>query len=144
MDYLKIQKELLDTLYKSEFSKVYIYKGETDVIFTMDNIAVFIVPKEHFYIDLNNLKCIRIKNFFNVFGLEKQAVEARRTVHLRETEVTTLVKVANENTEVWLNDKILKKFGKNIDFKITDNKSPVYIYTKNKLIGCMLPTSVSE
>lgn len=142
MDYLKIQKKILEKIHKNPYCNIYVQEQGDNICIVADLSIVYIIPKKVFYIDLKH--CIKKKEIEKILCLEEQTKEAERTNYLRETDTCLLVKIANETTEVWVNREFLKDFGKNVEFKIIDNKNPVFVYVDKKLAGCVLPVKLSE
>jgi len=141
MNCIKIQTELLKMLDKAEernHALVGVLNDE-EIAVTLDGYALYRIPQNRFYIDLNKIPGFKLKvNSFFEFDTE----DATKTNELKKVKKVTLVKLKSANAHTWVDEKLLKYFDKECTFAISKNKpliSPVKIFEDEVCVGIVLP-----
>ncbi len=141
MNCIKIQTELLKMLDKAEernHALVGVLNDE-EIAVTLDGYALYRIPQNRFYIDLNKIPGFKLKvNSFFEFDTE----DATKTNELKKVKKVTLVKLKSANAYTWVDEKLLKYFDKECTFAISKNKpliSPVKIFEDEVCVGIVLP-----
>ena len=151
MNYLKVQRDILNAVCKGNAHKVlrFVAKsldGNEIYLICGDNGSHFyILEKENFFLDYEKLvdevgevQSNTIQNILK--GIDK-AEEGYRTDQL--ICITSIkgngVILKSEKYEVLVNEQLLKNFDKNCTFYLSGELSPVYIYEGCVLAGVVLP-----
>ena len=141
MNYIKMQTELLKMLDRED-KRNQVLAGvlnEEEIAVTLDGYALYRIPQDKFYIDLNKIPGNQLKAY-SFFDFETE--DATKTNELRRVKKVTLVKLKSANAYTWVDEKLLKYFDKECTFAISKNKpliSPVKIFEDEVCVGIVLP-----
>ena len=146
---MKITKIMTDLLKAVEKKKTinYLYGMDDEYIYLfVGGHKIFKIHKELFLIDLS--KALPDKSplenpskFFKDYNFD----EAWKTDELKILDnKITAIKLVSENSHVWINEKFLKDYDSNCTFKISNIKSPVFVYENEIIVGLILPIFVKE
>jgi hypothetical protein len=114
------------------------------IMVVVDGVLVYLIKADDFVIDLlkwGNARPLNFKNVIKEAGNAKNAVmtDERRDIPGKKE---TIVKIANDSEWAWVDEKRLKMFDRDAWFKITNRKSPVFVYEHEELAGIVLPVVV--
>ena len=147
MKFIKIQQDLLKQIGKEKGSLI-IGKyciSDGNVIFTLDGHWAVIIPKEQFYLDFEkafgNNGTADLARFIVEKEELKEAIPTNVSVSIGEMECRKLMV---DGIDVYVDKKFLNYFNSDSKFYGKDNKSPVFIYEKEVLVGFILSAHVSE
>lgn len=151
MNYLKIQSDILKALCKGNVRKIlrFVAKSEDkNKIYLICGDAgshCYILEKDFIFLDYERLVDkvgeIQSNTLQNILKGVNKAEPGYKTDQLiyMETIKGNGVFLKSENYEVVVNEKLLKNFDKNCEFRLSGDLSPVYIYEDCVLVGVVLP-----
>lgn len=146
MNYLKIQADILKMLDKEDKRNrvlVGILKSG-DVAVTLDGYALYKIPQDKFYLDINKIPGNQLKADLH-FKFDTE--EALKTNELKKVKKLTIVKIESAEGHTWVDEKLLKCFDKKCTFEISKNKplrKPVKVFEGGVCVGIVLPVIVEE
>ena len=156
MNYLKIQTDILKALCKDNVNKVLrcvAKSGDGNEIYLIcgDMASHFyILEKDFLFLDYERLvdKAGELQNntLQNILKGADKAEPGYRTDQLiyMGSIKGNGVFLKSENYEVAVNETLLKNFDKNCTFRLSGDKSPVYIYEDCVLAGVILPLVIKN
>lgn len=134
MNSIKIQQEAIKAI-----RPAYIEIDNTRIALVTDGSFAVVIFKEDCLLDLAKLK----KMERNVFYTEPTAIPLNPTMEIRDTGKGTVRKFISENNDImWLSEKNIKRFGKNLTYKMKTDIA--FVYGDNVLLGCILPVRIRE
>lgn len=142
----KIMTNVLKISADEKKSKVFIYgidKGY--VYFSPDGLRMYKIAEKDFLIDLG--KAFPHKTPINdpkKMMNDSDAEPAVKTNEVKLYEKFTVIKIKSEKSQAWVNVDYLKDFDTDCTFKIMDEKSPVFVYEYEELVGLILPVKIEE
>ena len=151
MNYLKIQTDILKALCKDNVNKVLqrVAKSEdgNEIYFVLSS-HLYILQKDFLFLDYERLvyKTGELQNNLlqNILKGADKAEPGYRTNRLICMGSIKGNFLKSENYEVVVNEKLLKNFDKNCTFRLSGDKSPVYIYEGCVLAGVILPLVINK
>ena len=154
MNYLKIQTDILKALCKDNVNKVLrcvAKSGDGNEIYLIcgDMASHFyILEKDFLFLDYERLVYetgeLQNNTLQNILKGADKAEPGYRTNQLIYVEPIKGVFLKSENYEVAVNETLLKNFDKNCTFRLSGDKSPVYIYEGCVLAGVVLPLALNK
>ena len=151
MNYLKIQTDILKALCKDNVNKVLqrVAKSEDgNEIYFISGSHLYILQKDFLFLDYERLvyKTGELQNntLQNILKSADKAEPGYRTNQLICMGSIKGNFLKSENYEVIVNETILKNFDKNCTFRLSGDKSPVYIYEGCVLAGVILPLVINK
>ena len=151
MNYLKIQTDILKALCKDNVNKVLqcVAKSEDgNEIYFISGSHLYALQKDFLFLDYERLvyKTRELQNntLQNILKGADKAEPGYRTNQLIYVEPIKGVFLKSENYEVAVNETLLKNFDKNCTFRLSGDKSPVYIYEGCVLAGVILPIVINK
>lgn len=114
-----------------------------------NHYVIYLIPENMFIFDKNKLannggeSHLEVEKLIPKGDLE-DAVLTGVTVKDIKKPSRSLSKLKSENYTVWVDTKFLKPFGKDITFKVKNEKTAVLIYKNNILIGLVCPVNYKE
>lgn len=152
MNYLKIQTDILKALCKDNVNKVLqrVAKSEdgNEIYFVLSS-HLYILQKDFLFLDYERLvyKTGELQNntLQNILkGADKAEPGYRTNRLICMGSIGNGVSLKSENYEVVVNEKLLKNFDKNCTFRLSGDRSPVYIYEGCVLAGVILPLVINK
>ena len=113
--------------------------GENTIGVTLDGFVMYFMPEKDFIFDRDKLNhaWIDTTRFISTNGYE----DAVRSNELLTFDKKTLAVFKNDNTEVFVDLKLLKPFDSRMStYKIKDPSSGVLVYENGILVGLVMPT----
>ena len=153
MNYLKIQTDILKALCKDNVNKVLQCVAKSDdrnEIYFISGSHLYTLQKDFLFLDYERLvyKTRELQNntLQNILKGVDKAEPGYRTNQLiyMESIKGNGVSLKSENYEVVVNETILKNFDKNCTFRLSGDKSPIYIYEDCVLAGVVLPLVINK
>ena len=151
MNYLKIQTDILKALCKDNVNKVLQCVAKSDdgnEIYFISGSHLYTLQKDFLFLDYERLvyKTRELQNntLQNILKGADKAEPGYRTNQLIYVEPIKGVFLKSENYEVAVNETLLKNFDKNCTFRLSGDKSPVYIYEDCVLAGVILPLVIKN
>ena len=151
MNYLKIQTDILKALCKDNVNKVLqcVAKSEDgNEIYFISGSHLYILQKDFLFLDYERLvyKTGELQNntLQNILKGADKAEPGYRTNRLICMGSIKGNFLKSENYEVIVNETILKNFDKNCTFRLSGDKSLVYIYEGCVLAGVILPLVINK
>ena len=151
MNYLKIQTDILKALCKDNVYKVLqrVAKSEDgNEIYFISGSHLYILQKDFLFLDYERLVYetgeLQNNTLQNILKGADKAEPGYRTNQLIYVEPIKGVFLKSENYEVAVNETLLKNFDKNCTFRLSGDKSPVYIYEGCVLAGVVLPLALNK
>lgn len=151
MNYLKIQTDILKALCKDNVNKVLqcVAKSEDgNEIYFISGSHLYILQKDFLFLDYERLvyKTGELQNntLQNILKGADKAEPGYRTNRLICMGSIKGNFLKSENYEVIVNETILKNFDKNCTFRLSGDKSHVYIYEGCVLAGVILPLVINK
>lgn len=147
MKFIKIQQDLLKQIGKEKGSLVMgkYCISDGNVIFTLEGHWAVIIPKEQFYLAFEkafgNNGTANLVRFIVEKEELKEAIPTNVSVSIGEMECRKLMV---DGIDVYVDKKFLTYFNTDSKFYGKDNKSPIFIYEKEVLVGFILPACVNE
>lgn len=138
MDYNYINSLISKAFYKEQKIMLGAY-DENTVGVTADGFAMYLIPEKAFIFDKDKLNRERvdINSFINNYGYES----AVRSNELIASDKKTLAVFKNDNTEVFVDLKLLKAFdNRTSTYKIKSPTAGVLVYENDILVGLVMPT----
>lgn len=144
MDLNTINTTISKTFYKNDMILLGSY-DENTVGVTLDGFVMWFIPEPKFLFDkgklLQNRDEIDINRYVKTNGY-KEAVRSNILVAFNKK---TLTSFKNDDTEVYVDTKLLKVFDPKLStFKIKNNVSGVLVYEGDTLVGIVMPTRYNE
>lgn len=138
MDVAKIQIEVLKALVNG--NKVYYLKSDGNVLLSANSSQLFVIPEKDCYLTFGNREPVNgMKRIID--GL-KNAVDANFNGKRVDIKEYTALILETDKYSVYVNEKLLKFFGKpkELHFRVTGELRPIGIYDKNSvLLGVITP-----
>ena len=151
MNYLKIQTDILKALCKDNVNKVLqrVAKSEDgNEIYFISGGHLYILQKDFLFLDYERLvyKTGELQNntLQNILKGADKAEPGYRTNRLICMGSIKGNFLKSENYEVVVNETLLKNFDKNCTFRLSGDKSPVYIYEGCVLAGVISPLVINK
>ena len=144
MNYIKIQTELLKMLDRED-KRNQVLAGvlnEEEIAVILDGYALYRIPQDKFYIDLNKIPGNQLKAY-SFFDFETE--DATKTNEFRKVKKVTLVKIKSANAYAWVDEKLLRLFDKECSFAISKKKpliNPIKVFEDGACVGIVLPYKV--
>lgn len=113
--------------------------GENTVGVTFDSLVMYLIPEKAFIFDKAKLyrSTVDMARYVNTNGY----ADAVRSNELITFDKKTLAVFKNDNTEVFVDLKLLKPFdSKTSTYKIKNPSSGVLVYKNDILVGLVMPT----
>lgn len=141
MKVINILTNLLKQICKDNVHNIIYGMDKDHVYITQDRCVAFKIPADKFLIDLSKAlpKKIPIADFDKKFFYDRDSEDAVKTNEIRNISGGHVVKIANNKTFAWVNEKYLKDFDKDCMFKIVAPKSPVFVYEEDEIVGLIMP-----
>ncbi len=143
----KIIKETVNLLLKDNY-KICYSELENNVALIHNNIAIFLVPKNKFFLDLEKTECkrlepIAIKRMFEITANHKEAKLTNQSLDIGKG---TAKLIMNDDTKCYVNNQYLKYFDKKdeVKFYITKSNQPVLCVVDDLPVAVILPINVRE
>lgn len=149
---IKIQTEIMKHIKKYNEGKVPINARYTEIenddkkilIVTLDGFSAYYFNSDEFYIDKSKMT--------EVAGLKKFYDELKNQEPIEPTGVTKrltkgkAVEFENKNFKVYVDEKLIKEFGKVEDlwFVGKGEVEPVYVYEGENLVGLIMPMRIPK
>lgn len=141
---IKIQTELMKIIEKGDLSRVRWQEADDKIYLTLDGVSIHIIPGRAFYINLEYLD-----------GLNKELRKIIKLDGYRIANSSNNYKLANnrllrilERDDVicYVDDRIIKSYGKDIYFKIKNRLEQVYVYDTHtdEMIGVVCPVRCND
>lgn len=147
MKFIKMQQDLLKQIDKEKGSLV-IGKyciSDNNVIFTVEGHWAVVIPKEQFYLDLEKTFGTNgIADLASIIVDKEELKEATPTNISVSIGEMNCLKLMVDGIDVYVDKKFLNYFNADSKYYGKDNKSPIFIYEKEVLVGFILPARVSE
>lgn len=149
MDYKKIGALIVKDFYS--IVPCHLLYGEYgNKVGVTDKHRLFLIPKEKFPFDLETLldgrQQFHVKECIPKESDYVDAVLTGNKKRLDKATVKDVVEISNGTYSVWVNEALLKEYGKYCTFKINDYKEapkrPVLIYEDEELVGLVLPVNL--
>lgn len=143
----KIVIDLLKQIYKNKDVMRIMYGFEGDYIYlSPDGYVGYKIPNKDFFIDMKKAVPDRvpIENIVKKYLNDKNHEDAFLTNDIKKVDKVkcTAIKISNDKTCVWVNEKFLKEFDKDCTFKILSPKSPIFIYENEEMAGFVMPIKI--
>lgn len=145
MNYIKIQKKILDNFLKglAQFPCLTL----DDYYLISDNtFQIFRIPKSEMWLDVKKM----MKGRQEMTSLEKimqiEGEDGVLTGDAKQAPNGIVVKVASTNNIAWVDKKLLERFEiKNgLHFTVSDAKKPLLVWEGEQLCGLICPVNVKE
>ena len=144
MNYLKIQKRILDNFLKEGTRFGSLMLDEHYLIF--DNIfQLFRIPESEMWLNVEKMMEGREEETSLKKIIEVQGEDGVLTGDMKCIEKKTAVKVASENNSTWIDRKLLDRYEikSGLHFTISDKKTnPVLVWENEVLCGLICPVRV--
>lgn len=146
MNYVKLQAEIIKLLDKQD-KRNHIFAGilkNEDIAVTLDTHALYKIPKNKFYIDINKIPDNQLKAD-SLFDFDTEF--AAKTTEAKIINKTTLIKLKSENAHTWIDEKLLRFFDKDCSFELSINKPnmyPIKVFEGGECVGIVLPFKVED
>lgn len=156
MNHFKLQQEIMKYAHKRDTTHKYtanwlwsrIKMGVSDFVMVVTDVRGYFVPAEQWYLDCervfehgeNNLKAI-------ADGANNYTVPLKDSGLRRKLQKITVAVLEGIDTdmEVWVDVKNLDLFDLSVaTFKGTNEKSPVFVYEYDMLVGLVLPVKQTK
>lgn len=149
MDYTKIQQDVVK--YTKQFRLGRTHNGWVGIVIGSE--AIIFMPKQMCLLDIgavneaNKYDELRESFFKSYYDAANMADKIDLTTELKmvpESKKPLAVFVNKNNEKIYVNTAYLDYFktGVELNYKGTDYKHPVFIYSCNELIGLVLPVNV--
>lgn len=151
MNYLKIQTDILKALCKDNVNKVLqrVAKSEdgNEIYFILGS-HLYILQKDFLFLDYERLvyktgelQSNTLQNILKGADKAEPGYRINRLICMGSIKGNFL---KSENYEVVVNETLLKNFDKNCTFRLSGDKSPVYIYEGCVLAGVISPLVINK
>lgn len=151
IDAFKLQSDILKLIKKDELTKLRYQQTEDNTYITVNGYNILIVPTYQMYIDFDRLKDRMID--FTVYFKKMGDYTAKPTGVQRVMETTknhigvvSEIKSDGGQVSVWVQEKLLKEYGKDVYFQITSSTAPVYVFDRytESCIGMICAVNTGE
>lgn len=145
MKYTKYQQDLLKVLMSDKPIRGFIGHDGDLTFVTVDGYLLAAIPDYMWYLDTNKVVGklgAFTKDITSIYD-EKASKPGYLTGHTYVSEKKTLVQIKNDNTEVWVNENLLRYFENSV-FMIRSPKHAVGVYEGDLLVGVVMPTFKKE
>ena len=141
MNKIKLYKELLDMYDKGK--QLYFEEVE-NLLYISDSYRVWALDKRDCLLNIENLqfKKVDLTHFMEV---KDGYVDGYKLSEMKEIDGKIGVYIqsnSDDSIKALINKKFLNVFEKNCEFRIKDDKSPIYIYENDNLVGLILPMRI--
>lgn len=146
MNIAKIQSDVIAALVRGN-KKNYTYgigsHNGVGFVGVCSGPCLYLVRSKDFLIDLDKWGTPSFSPN-NLMSIEPNTKPAEKTLDMQYNPIikSIIVKIANESSHAWVDEKKLKMFSKDCTFRIYNRKSPVFVYEDNELVGLVLPVNV--
>ena len=144
MNYLKIQKKILDNFLKDSRKLPCLTLDDCYLISDSD-YQLFRIPKSEMWIDVKKMMEGRTEMTSLEKIMEIKGEDGVLTGDMKELSSGTAIKVASQNNFTWINKKLLDRYEiKNgLHFTISDKKfAPLLVWEDEVLCGLICPVRV--
>lgn len=145
MNYIKIQKKILDEFLKNQ--RLVLQTLDEHYLITAYGTHLFRIPKTEMWLDIKKMMEGRTE-FNSLHGIMMiEGEDGVLTGEMKQLPDRTTIKVKSENNYTWIDKKIIEKFEikKGLHFTISDDKrKPVLVWENNELCGLICPIRVKE
>ena len=151
----KIQVEILKNAVKRDlligkggFNYRYGYFNNSVVITDSHGCAMYLIPKDKFYLNLETVFKKDEMKFEKILKTESEATDLIFTNDIKQTKDFMVDVLMNGDEPIYLDFKLLNTFKskyRTLAYKGTNGKSPVFIYDAEDktLLGLMLPVKIN-
>jgi len=149
MNYLKVQQNLLKAAdardgWKHKDFNIYYFITEDKVWMCPEGQWIIGIPRNQFYLDIDkiwkDIKPIQGETFLKEPGDLKPAVDTNSIVQSTTFQKkTNLHKFMVDDKAIYVKEDYLKFFESDAHFEGTNDRSPLYVYENNELVGLILP-----
>jgi len=147
MKFIKIQQDLIKNIVTEKGETQSVQEMGDDLIAVINKFNVYFIPRILWFLDTEKMRkrysrkldIDAILSFTNDYGAAqltgdlKLVTEGRRKV--------TLLKVANEKTHCWVNQKLLSMFD-NPSFYVKNSESLIQVQENDTLVGLVCPYAI--
>lgn len=152
----KIQVEILKnaakrdlSIGKGSFNYRYGYFNDKVVVTDSNCCALYLIPKDKFYLNLETVFKKEEIKFEKILKTECEATDLIFTNNIKQTESLMTNVLMNGDEAIYLDSKMLNTFKskyKTLTYKGTNATSPVFIYDSEDktLLGILLPVRINE
>lgn len=143
MDIVKIQTDLLKDILNKK-SKKWFISISSDSVTLGSSYQLWIINKDDFILDTT----ILIHNGVNVISPKKLLGDFESAEPLAKTNIKrittdgTCIELKLKDDHIYVNEKFLKYYDKDAEFKAITVNSLVYVYEAGLLVGAVLPVKV--
>lgn len=151
----KIQTELLKAAVKKittskNFTWNIAYDENENIVYITDGHMVMNIPGNQFVLDVDMIAkvsgraLINASTFKSFYKQESDAKAGVASNEMKKLDKITVAKIRTEHEDkfAWLDTKYLKYFDNISHFGVIDEKSPVFVYEDDQLVGVILPVKV--
>lgn len=146
MNINKILSEALKIVF-NEKKKIGSNYGEDEkfIYWMPDGYRIFKIPQKDFLIDLKKALPNKMPlNNPNKFLNDIESEVAIKTNEIKAIDKGQVIKIKGEKSHAWINIKYLKEFNSDCTFKIINQKSPLFVYENEEIVGVILPVYVRD
>ena len=155
MNYLKLQQDLIKELVNEPKKKQFIRIGRIDGnVAILTEYSTFIVPSDKFLLDYEKIKNKlmemgehTIRNFIPndlVDVVKTNDIKVIAGQRLNSKPVHCNKYLIDNKTPLYVNEKLMKYFDGENEYKGTNDKAPLFIYEYDELVGFVLPVHVPK
>lgn len=143
MNYLKIQQEILKELVKDKSPmslRAVNVSEEKNVVYLIYGTHLYAMWKQMFFLDLKD-KIGHTTVVDAILREEENQLSAEKTNEIRQLDSKTQVQIfKTEKCDcIAIDPKLLKNFDKDVMFKGSTDKAPLYVYENGQFAGVILP-----
>lgn len=144
IDAIKIQTELMKLIKKSDLSRVRWQEADDKLYIVLDGYAMYIIPKCEFYINLEYLEGLN-RNLRKLIRLDGYRI-ANSSNNYKLANNRLLRILERDDVICYVDDRIIKSYGKDIYFKIKNRLEQVYVYDTHtdEMIGVVCPVRCND
>ena len=144
MDYNAINTIISKAFFKEQKIILGDYDDKT-VGITIDGLVMWFIPENIFLFDKDKLLKDRKRVTINRYVKTEGYTDAVRTNELISFDKKTLAVFKNDDTEVYVDLKLLKVFDPRVSsYKIKNATSGVLVYEGDELVGFVMPTRYTK
>lgn len=144
IDVIRLQTELMKIIKKGDLHRERWQEADDKMYLMLDGYAMYIIPKCEFYINLEYLdglnmdlgKIIKLDGYRIASSSNNYKLDNNRLLRILE----------RDDVICYVDDRLIKNFGKDIYFKIKSRLEPVYVYDihTDEMIGVVCPVQCND
>jgi hypothetical protein len=147
MNYTKIQQDILklrlEELQKHKPVKITYQQINNNVWISSDGFVIYAIPIRFFILDVENFErppVVSIKPLLDTTGYKECYPTNQKRIMEKCTAVVLKLDTGDvHDTEVFIDERLLKNFDKSATFRSKSQLSPVHVYENGELVGVVCP-----